>query len=402
METVKNAANYVAETVQGAGSEASKEANKQVAKDGDASLSSRATAAKDAVGDKVNQTSHNTKADVHKGMPEIIEVNKLMPQPVETLAGKAPRQLLSASKWTLKTIINPWNMIGGDLRETKCLINENGGCLVSKEGNGNTARNSVAGVAAQAQAQAGRKIVAAPAPLSIMDIIDTTTIVSLFAVVAILTSAYVLSLRALAPSTPNRFRVLFIWHAFDFLIHTIFEGSFLYNCFFTSSPFDPAVHHPALVTNFLGRSDRVYGAAYGNNWATKLWMVYAQADSRWASADLTVISLELLTVLGAGPLAAWICYGIAKRDWKVSFWMVVLATGELYGGFMTFAPEWLTGNQNLDSSNFMFLWVYLVFFNMLWVFLPLYALWVAFEDMRNAFMVRNASVAKSSERQKKK
>ncbi|KFY31739.1 hypothetical protein V493_00821 [Pseudogymnoascus sp. VKM F-4281 (FW-2241)] len=66
METVKNAANYVSETVQGKGSEASKEANKSVAKDNDASLSSRATAAKDALGDKVDQTSHNTQADVHK------------------------------------------------------------------------------------------------------------------------------------------------------------------------------------------------------------------------------------------------------------------------------------------------------------------------------------------------
>jgi hypothetical protein len=65
----QNAANYVAESVQGAGSQASKEANKQVAKDNDASLGSRATAAKDAVGDKFDQTSHNTKADVHKGKP---------------------------------------------------------------------------------------------------------------------------------------------------------------------------------------------------------------------------------------------------------------------------------------------------------------------------------------------
>jgi hypothetical protein len=60
---------------------------------------------------------------------------------------------------------------------------------------------------------------------------------------------------------------------------------------------------------------------------------------------------------------------------------------------MTFCPEWLTGNQNLDGSNFMFLWVYLVFFNMLWVFLPLYAMWYSFRDMYNAFMVRNGLVA---------
>lgn len=65
-------------------------------------------------------------------------------------------------------------------------------------------------------------------------------------------------------------------------------------------------------------------------------MVYAQADKRWGEADLTVISLELLTVLGAGPLAAWICWGIARRNWSVSFWMVVLATGELYGGTVSF------------------------------------------------------------------
>ncbi|KAJ5242954.1 uncharacterized protein N7469_001281 [Penicillium citrinum] len=66
METVKNAANYVAETVQGTGAEASKETNKQVAKDNDASVSTRASAAKDAVVDKKDQLSHDTKADVHK------------------------------------------------------------------------------------------------------------------------------------------------------------------------------------------------------------------------------------------------------------------------------------------------------------------------------------------------
>ena len=43
-----------------------------VAKDGNASLGSRATAAKDAVGDKMDQTSHNTKADVHK---EVCDIN---------------------------------------------------------------------------------------------------------------------------------------------------------------------------------------------------------------------------------------------------------------------------------------------------------------------------------------
>lgn len=139
-------------------------------------------------------------------------------------------------------------------------------------------------------------------------------------------------------------------------------------------------------------------------------MVYAQADKRWAGVDLTVISLELLTVFVAGPLAAWICYMIAKGDKMASFWMIVLATGEIYGGellwrcttvqlygtllmedstgFMTFCPEWLTGNPNLDGSNFMFLWIYLFFFNMLWVFIPLYALYHGFVEIKDAFGVQ--------------
>lgn len=48
---------------------------------------------------------------------------------------------------------------------------------------------------------------------------------------------------------------------------------------------------------------------------------------------------------------------------------------------MTFCPEWLTGNQYLDTSNFMFKWVYIVFFNMLWVVFPLYSLWWSYGDL---------------------
>jgi hypothetical protein len=54
-------------------------------------------------------------------------------------------------------------------------------------------------------------------------------------------------------------------------------------------------------------------------------------------------------------------------------------------GFMTFCPEWLSGSQNLDTSNFMYLWVYLVFFNMLWVFIPFWVLYEAYAQINHAF-----------------
>ncbi|KAM0355783.1 hypothetical protein ACHAPU_000170 [Fusarium lateritium] len=66
MESIKQGVNYVAETVQAATAGASKETNKEVAKSSDASISTRATAAKDAIGDKVDESTHDTKADVHK------------------------------------------------------------------------------------------------------------------------------------------------------------------------------------------------------------------------------------------------------------------------------------------------------------------------------------------------
>lgn len=51
---------------------------------------------------------------------------------------------------------------------------------------------------------------------------------------------------------------------------------------------------------------------------------------------------------------------------------------------MTFAPEWLTGSPNLDTGNWMFLWLYLIFFNMLWVVLPVWVLWEGYGVLTGA------------------
>jgi hypothetical protein len=66
MDTIKNAANYVSETVQQGAATASKETNKEVAKDNNASVGSRVTAAKDAVGDKMDESKHDAKAEANK------------------------------------------------------------------------------------------------------------------------------------------------------------------------------------------------------------------------------------------------------------------------------------------------------------------------------------------------
>ncbi|KAK4502927.1 hypothetical protein PRZ48_006354 [Zasmidium cellare] len=224
--------------------------------------------------------------------------------------------------------------------------------------------------------------------------ISTTTVLSLLSTVIILLAAYIASIQLLPSNASTKTRILFVWHAFDALIHFFLEGGYLYNCFFSYTtntglwnnkepPFVSAYLPPNVY--FLGHKDRIYGSEYGTNPLAKLWMEYAKADKRWGGSDLGIISLELLTVFIAGPMAVWICNCLRKQRSDVWFWMVVLATGELYGGFMTFAPEWLSGNTNLDGSNFMYLWIYLVFFNAaLWVAIPLWILYEAYNRITNA------------------
>ena len=235
--------------------------------------------------------------------------------------------------------------------------------------------------------------------------LDAGTLFSLGVAFALMPLAQLLAAFALPKTTPKKYHILFLWHAYDFLTHFIIEGSFLYHCFFSfiELPIPTSDYpHPASLgldtTAYLyNRSDRRYGALYSKAPMARLWQEYAKADRRWGGADLNIMSLELLTVFGAGPLATYICYQIYKlvnasnpvgtniimpRLW---FTALVLATGELYGGFMTFAPEWLSGNNNLDTAEPIYLWLYLTFFNILWVLIPFWVLCEGYGEMSTAF-----------------
>lgn len=61
---------------------------------------------------------------------------------------------------------------------------------------------------------------------------------------------------------------------------------------------------------------------------------------------------------------------------------------------MTFCPEWLSGNTQLAGDDPVFLWLYLVFFNMLWVVIPFWVLYVAFTEIQDAFTYKSKSKEK--------
>ena len=162
--------------------------------------------------------------------------------------------------------------------------------------------------------------------------------------------------------------------AFDALIHFIFEGSFLWMSVFgrqVNTQTGPLAQMCMLEPPILRESFLTIVVVLGRE--------YAASDFRWGVADPTVVSLEILTVLGAGPLCCYILKQLANDDPARHYWLIVLSTAELYGGFvpleckmktlftyfifnswMTFCPEWLTGSPNLNTSNVLHLWVYLV------------------------------------------
>jgi len=112
-----------------------------------------------------------------------------------------------------------------------------------------------------------------------------------------------------------------------------------------------------------------------DTWMGSVWRQYGRADARWEVFDPNVISLELLTVLLIGPLCLIQIYGVINRTSWRHMNQIVICVAEIYGGWMTFCPEWVDGNRNLNGSTFILLWIYLVFMNGLWVALPGLFLW---------------------------
>jgi hypothetical protein len=102
----------------------------------------------------------------------------------------------------------------------------------------------------------------------------------------------------------------------------------------------------------------------------EVWKEYSLADKRWGVSDPTIVSMEILTVVVDGLLCIVLIAAIIGNKPYRHFIQIILCVCELYGGWMTFAPEWVSGSPNLVTDNPLYLWVYLVFFNGIWVVIP--------------------------------
>ncbi|OSD07261.1 Emopamil-binding protein [Trametes coccinea BRFM310] len=198
-------------------------------------------------------------------------------------------------------------------------------------------------------------------------IFTATSAYSLAFVTGVGVAAYLAAKSLLPKNASWQDRVTFIWLAFDGIIHYTLEGSFVYYSLF-------------------GRQVNTSSGPMA-----QMWKEYALADSRWGTADPTIVSLELLTVFGVGTMCFYVLKQLIQRDPARHYWIIVLSTSELYGGWMTFCPEWLTGSPSLDTSNALFLWVYLVFMNVIWVFVPLWLMYDSYGHIASSLRLAQAA-----------
>lgn len=154
-------------------------------------------------------------------------------------------------------------------------------------------------------------------------------------------------------------RWVLVWLFYDAIVHITLEGPFVY-------------------MSLIGT------VATADNIFAELWKEYGKADSRWLHSDPTIVSLELLTVVLDGFLALLLIYAIVKDKHYRHFIQITLCVCELYGGWMTFCPDWLIGSPSLNTSNWLYLWVYLFFFNGVWVVVPGLLLWQSWHVLKSA------------------
>lgn len=140
-------------------------------------------------------------------------------------------------------------------------------------------------------------------------------------------------------------RWVLLWLFYDVIVHLTLEGPFVY-------------------MSLGGTVETSEGPL------AELWKEYSKADSRWLVSDPTIVSIEILTVVLDSLLGVLLIHAVLQDKYYRHFLQITLCVCELYGGWMTFCPDWLLGSPHLNTSNWLYLWVYLVFFNGVWVLVP--------------------------------
>ncbi|KAI3950857.1 hypothetical protein MKX01_021978 [Papaver californicum] len=135
-------------------------------------------------------------------------------------------------------------------------------------------------------------------------------------------------------------RLIMCWWAFTSLTHIILDGYFVFSPeFYKDSGF-----------------------------FADLWKEYCKGDSRYASRDAGIVTVEGLAAVIGGPTSLWAVYAIAKRKSYSDVLQILVSLGQIYGTTAYYIMSFLQGD-NFASSKFYYYWYY-VMATSLWIWIP--------------------------------
>jgi len=106
-----------------------------------------------------------------------------------------------------------------------------------------------------------------------------------------------------------------------------------------------------------------------DNYLSEAWKEYTKADSRYATRDSFIISMEAVTAFLVGPLCFLAMYGVLKnRAWRWALCLLV-SVCQVYGDVLYYGTCWLEGFVHSRPEPLYF-WVYFVLLNALWIVIP--------------------------------
>jgi hypothetical protein len=127
--------------------------------------------------------------------------------------------------------------------------------------------------------------------------------------------------------------ILTLRYLFDTAIHVLFDSSYAWIMLTEGSA--------AASKNPLAVIWREYGMIHQFSFLT----FTGKADSRWLVPDPEIMSIEVVVMVVMLPLTVVTLYKFYTRSNTRYFYAVLLSAFEIFGTYMTFAPEMLRGNS---------------------------------------------------------
>jgi cholestenol delta-isomerase len=137
-------------------------------------------------------------------------------------------------------------------------------------------------------------------------------------------------------------RLTLSWFMVCGLIHTFLEGYF-----------------GAFHKSFPGRND----------FFAQVWKEYARSDSRYATNEPFVVSMESCTGFLVGPASFLTAYAIYTNKPYRHVLQVLVSTFQLYGDVLYYATALISKEELCDPHPYYF-WFYFVFMNAFWIVIP--------------------------------